>query len=509
VNPFWDVVDQATNTIFVANYFSGTVSVVNGATCNATDTSGCDQTPATVPTGTETSFAALDASRHTLFAINQRNDTMSEINTRTCNGGTTSGCPKFAADERLPFNPPQGENANSFALDAATGTAYIVNAGGESVLEAVSVGHCDAIDRSGCRIEEPTVPQAEFFPVIDEATQTLYAGNTFAPLVDVFNAATCRPGHLSSCTPVAEIPMPDPQANLDAIDETTHTLYAADPFGNTISVINTATCNASVTSGCGDPTPKITTPGPAPGPPVLDAATHTLYASYEENADRIAVINTRRCNARDSSGCNAHQGVVAVPQGAFLIALSEGTNTVYAPSVLGNTVAVINGASCNASGHLGCHAVAANVRVGSNPEGLAVSDATHTLYVANGAFANTPGTMSIVDTRACNGADPSGCTRTWPTVRIGRGADFVAVDGRSGHVYAADSGNGEISVLGGDDCNAQSTGGCPRTASTIAIAGVPDTFTIDQRTNTVYSDTGVGFGSLGGIAEMSVFPGAA
>jgi DNA-binding beta-propeller fold protein YncE len=241
---------------------------------------------------------------------------------------------------------------------------------------------------------------------------------------------------------------------------------------------------------------------------VLDAATHTLYASYEENADRIAVINTRHCNARDSSGCGAHQGAVAVPQGAFLIALSEATNTVYAPSVFGNTVAVINGASCNASDHLGCHALAANVRVGSSPEDLAVSDATQTLYVANGAFSNTPGTMSIVDTRACNGADASGCTRTWPTVRIGRGADFVAVDGRSGHVYAADSGNGEISVLRGDNCNAQSTGGCTRTASTIAIAGVPDTFTIDQRTNTVYSDTGVGFGSLGGIAEMSVFPGA-
>ena len=46
--------------------------------------------------------------------------------------------------------------------------------------------------------------------------------------------------------------MPDPQANLNAIDERTHTLYAADPYGNTISVINTATCNATDTTGCGE-----------------------------------------------------------------------------------------------------------------------------------------------------------------------------------------------------------------------------------------------------------------
>ena len=41
VNPFWDAVDQATDTVYVANYNDGTISVINGAACNATVTSGC------------------------------------------------------------------------------------------------------------------------------------------------------------------------------------------------------------------------------------------------------------------------------------------------------------------------------------------------------------------------------------------------------------------------------------------------------------------------------------
>ena len=49
-NPFGIAVDQATDTIYTANIFNGegpgTVSVINGATCNAHNTSGCGQTPA-------------------------------------------------------------------------------------------------------------------------------------------------------------------------------------------------------------------------------------------------------------------------------------------------------------------------------------------------------------------------------------------------------------------------------------------------------------------------------
>ena len=44
-------VDPATDTIYVGSFDDNTVSVINGATCNGTDTSGCGQVPATVTVG--------------------------------------------------------------------------------------------------------------------------------------------------------------------------------------------------------------------------------------------------------------------------------------------------------------------------------------------------------------------------------------------------------------------------------------------------------------------------
>ena len=78
--------------------------------------------------------------------------------------------------------------------------------------------------------------------MVDRATNTIYAGNSNLPQIDVINGNTCKAGDLSGCAPVAEIPVGYAQGNFGdgAIDDATHTLYSADFFGNYISVINIA-----------------------------------------------------------------------------------------------------------------------------------------------------------------------------------------------------------------------------------------------------------------------------
>jgi hypothetical protein len=44
------------------------------------------------PAGDGTAFVAVDNALHTVFALNQGDDTLSAISTRTCNGTVTSGC---------------------------------------------------------------------------------------------------------------------------------------------------------------------------------------------------------------------------------------------------------------------------------------------------------------------------------------------------------------------------------------------------------------------------------
>ena len=512
--PSWEVVDRTTHTVYVANLDSGTVSVIDGASCNAATKSGCNQTPPAVTTGNGTSFMWRDAARHTLFAINQGDDTMSAIDTKTCNADTTTGgCPARAPDQALPFDPPQGGNPGAFAFIARTGTAYVFNPFGESLLQPVTLTGCSAVDMITCRAEKPTVPPALFFPVVDSRTHTIYAGDMFLPQVDVLNSDTCRPAHLSGCALAATIPMPDAQANLDAIDDTTHTLWAADPFGNTVSVIDTATCNATNTTGCGKATPKITA-GFSPGPPVLDTATDTLYTTTGTSvmalADELDVIDAATCNTEDTTGCGQSPFTLPIPAGAFAYALSRNTHTLYAPSTSNGTVSVINTATCNARDQSGC-ALAASLQVGPAPLGIAINDSTHTVYVANGSSGATPGTVSIIDIRICNAADTQGCGRTWPTVDVGRGPNAVAVSSSTARVYVSDGASATVSTFNGDGCDAQTTEHCPHPATTIPIAGMPSTLAIDEQTNTVFASTSTGAinpNPPNGAAATSVFPGA-
>jgi DNA-binding beta-propeller fold protein YncE len=237
---------------------------------------GCRRTAPTVTTGAQPQFVAVDQALHTAFAINQDDGTLSAINTRTCGATATSGCRTRPRNEQATFNPAHGFNPNAFALIHKTGAAYLVNVGGASIVSVVSVSRANAIHTSGCRKEAPSIPDQEFVTTVDPATDTIYAGNLNLPQIDVINGAACNAAHLSGCAPVAEIPMADPQANVGDIDQATHTFYASDPFSDTVSIIDTATCNAAHTAGCPSAPPTVAV-GPGPGPPALDPATKTLY----------------------------------------------------------------------------------------------------------------------------------------------------------------------------------------------------------------------------------------
>jgi DNA-binding beta-propeller fold protein YncE len=499
---FWDVVDQKTNTVYVANHNDGTVSVINGTRCNAKVSSGCRGAHAAVPTGAGVGFLAVDDSRHTVFALNQDDDTMSAINTKTCNGSVTSGCGKRARNERARVNPPYGYNPNEFALIPRTDTAYLVNVGGEPFLGAISVARCNATDTSRCRLEAPTARDHEFLFSLDRATHTLYAGNAEHPRIDVINTATCHAGHLSGCRPVAHIPMPHPQANLSPVDHKTHTLYASDPFANTISVIDVAHCNAADTSGCAAPAPKLTV-GPGPGSPVLDDATHTLYAPEGANdSNQVAVVNIAACHAGHTSGCGQAPATVTVAKGTFVIALSRATDTVYAAGSgfgspgLGHTVAVINGANCNGHDHSGCGHPVATAKVGLAPFGLAVNDRTHTVYVSNNEDGDLPGTVSLINTATCNGSHTAGCSGHKPTVLVGRSPGLVAVDRIANRIYVGNFASAAVSVINGRACRAGHPQGCAKPAPEQAVGSTPQGIAVDETNHSVYVANVLGPGYL-------------
>jgi DNA-binding beta-propeller fold protein YncE len=476
---FWPAVDQDTDTIYVTNGNDDTISVINGARCNSENTSGCASVPPTVPLGASPGFAAVDDSVHTVFTLNPDDDTLSVINTRMCRGTDTSGCAATPPTAQAGSNHGPGYTGlpGTMVLLPHTDTAYVVNVGGENRVSVITLATCNA------------------------ATNPIYAGNLNLPEIDVIDGATCNVANQDGCAPVAEIPMKAPQANLGSGDATTHTLYASDESGS-LAVIDTAACNAQHTGGCARAVKARIPIGAYPGPPVVNTATRTVYLPYGDDANRIAVVDVADCTAEVTSGCAQTPAVVNVADYTPFVAVSTKADAVYATGLAGDTVDVINGATCNGADHSGCGHIAATATVGPGAFGVAVDDATNSVYVSNGDdFGYGPGTLSVIDSATCNGTDTAGCAGTSPSIDIGRAPSTVVVDTLTDTVYVADPGSDGVSVVDGATCNAELTSGCTRPAPEQAVGVGPFGLGVNQATNTVYAM------DLGSSPSMSIFMG--
>ena len=169
--------------------------------------------------------------------------------------------------------------------------------------------------------------------------------------------------------------------------------------------------------------------------------------------------------------------MVKVGQGTVILAVSAATDTIYAPAsgpgFSGDTVAVINGATCNGTDHSGCGHLAATAKVGLGPYGVAVNDRTHTVYVANNADGDSPGTVSVINAATCNGTVTTGCHRPFPTAATGNSPLLIAVDTRTGTVYVTDFSSASVTILNGSHCNAAVTSGCGTAAREQAVGSGP------------------------------------
>jgi DNA-binding beta-propeller fold protein YncE len=96
-------VDSQSDTVYVANA-NNSLTLIDGRTCNASQTSGCGQVPAQVSVGSGPEVVAVDAaastayvansdeSTHTVYVSNAIAGTVSLIDASHCNASTTVGC---------------------------------------------------------------------------------------------------------------------------------------------------------------------------------------------------------------------------------------------------------------------------------------------------------------------------------------------------------------------------------------------------------------------------------
>jgi DNA-binding beta-propeller fold protein YncE len=108
-----------------------TVSVINGAACNATRTAGCSHRFPTMATGRSPLLAAADTATGLVYVTDFSSAGVTVLDGPRCNASVTSGCGGPLREQ------PVGSQPFGLAINPTVGTVYVGNtfqAGSMSIL---------------------------------------------------------------------------------------------------------------------------------------------------------------------------------------------------------------------------------------------------------------------------------------------------------------------------------------------------------------------------------------
>ena len=249
----------------------------------------------------------------------------------------------------------------------------------------------------------------------------------------------------------------------------------------------------------------------------IDAATGTIYvAAITDSGPELAVFNGATCNATITAGCNQSPATLHVDTvGSQLnIAVDQTTNTIYATNVdtllspwTSPGVYMVDGATCDATNTMGCGQAPALMGLGLSstsatgpgtiPWGIAVDEATDTLYVTLMSAGDYAATVAVINGATCNGSVATGCNQIAPQVAVGWNALGVAVDAFTHNVYTTNFYDSSVSVVDGATCNGLITFGCGQTPPKLPAAHNPASIVLDPAVATAY---------VAGESGISVLP---
>ena len=507
-------VDAANNTLYTANY-DNTISVFDLRHCNATDLGGCaGNAPGTVTPIAQQFFetniwVAVDQANHSVYVVYQKDDALMMVDTNVCNGGHLAAC--------ATLNPPEihtGTDPESVALDPRTQTLYTANQLDNNV-SVIDASRCNARTTSGCRHRAPEVAIGARGLGADPSVDTTYVA-TSPTAVAMINTRNCNAFHAAGCSATPPTVTVGTNPSAVVVDPRTHTEYVASGGSGatgTVTVFNDRTCNATDSAGCGSAS-TLKVPGGNPDAIAVNPRTDTIYVATITTSGRnlISIFDGATCNATDRLGCG--QTPASTPTGddgggasVGYVAVDEATNTVYATNdvtinfvpYVGDSVYVINGATCNATNTSGCSQTPTTVTLGYdalgiayNPFGIAVDQATNTIYTANLADGEGAGTASVINGATCNGQDTSGCGRTPATAPAGFGANAVAIDQTTNHVYVTNIEDTSVTTIDGATCNGTNAAGCGQTRTKATVGDYPAPIGVDPTAGTAYVADGNG-----------------
>jgi DNA-binding beta-propeller fold protein YncE len=443
------------------------------------------------PAGNGPSELAVNPATDTVYVSNGNNnngpsdggDTVSVIDTRHCNALDVSRCPGPWPTITV------GNQPSNIAVDEATDTVYVEN-WADGTVSVFNGASCNGLDTSGCGQKPATIPVG-LDPTgifVDDANHTVYVGNSDngdggPTTVSMINTATCNASDLTTC-PTAEPPtvnVGSPPADI-VVDQATHTVYVGTYAA--ISVFDADTCNSTVQSGCSDIGTLNGDPYSGPNGFEIDPANDTLYTANYDNT--ISAWDLADCNASNLTLCASQTPGTVKPfpystvEAALWLVVDVPLHSVYVAYQRDAALVVVNTNVCNGADLAACATLTTAIaQTGSEPESVALDEQTQTLYTANQADND----VSVIDAVQCNAQVTSGCRQVPATVPVS--AAGMAVDEAVNTLYASTYGN-VVSMIDTKTCNQYAVAGCALTPHQVTVGTTSDAVAVDARTGTVY-----------------------
>ena len=438
INPVAVAVNPVTNKIYVANNGSGNVTVIDGAT-NSTTTVSAGSSPVAV---------AVNPVTNQIYVAN------SDSNNITVIAGATN-TPTTVTD-------PNAISPIALALNPVTNKIYVANSGSSNV--TVINGATNSIST----VSAGTNPQAV---AVNPVSNKIYVASLGTAASAGSGNVTVIDGATNSTTTVSTQGSP----NRVAVNPVTNEIYVANgsnvvviagstnaitqvtvgatpdavavnPLTNEIYVANNESSNVTVIAGATNSTATVTDPNAnAPVAVAVNPVTDKIYVA-DSLSDNVTVID-------GATNSIATVGAGTTPQA---VAVNPVTNAVYVADSGSNGVTVINGATNGAT----------PVNVGTSPQAVAVNPFTNQIYVANNGSNN----VTVID-----GATNSPTTVTDPNAL---GPVAVAVNPVTDKIYVANTGSNNVTVIDGNT-NSTTTVTDPNALGPAAVA-------VDPVTNKIY-----------------------
>ena len=407
--------DSTTETLYVLNQVSSDISVINGATCNATNQLGCNKVKQ-IATGFNPFYDDFNSVTHTLYVASQDTDTVWALDTSSCNALETSGCTPFAPTTTV------GAAPTGIANNPVTHSLYVANQFDNNV-SIIDSSTCNQSHPNNCQQSWPTVAVGTSPRSLDvnRSTNTIYVPNRDDGTVSVIDGAHCNSSDSSGCaqTPATTAVGVFPQEA--AIDEATNTIYVANQTDNTVSVIDGSHCQGTDTSGCNQSWPTIPV-GAAPQALAFNPTDSTLYVANTDD-NTVSVI----------SG-NIPIATISVGDGPRAIGFVFDKNTIFVGNRSDLTVSVIDGSTCNAANTTGCSRIPPAILIGQFPKKAGNGNYFNGRRIVvdqrnDGVFIPTIGDsdVAMLDGSVCTAAHPKDCNVQIVPKRMGGFSVFATL----------------------------------------------------------------------------------